>query len=287
MTLNALDLSSKESWQFVRFVDVSTGNTLAAYTNKDSAETFEGVDYTSETALEIELPENNGTLGEAECKVRLPISDAFTQSISFPTAIAPMEIYVTEFARGTGAASAIVRPFQGQVDVIRKNALGRIGFLEVSAIPIKARLQIALGEPCNHQCINNLGEGRCGVILNAGNQGRLTVSISAIDGKKVTLTTSIATGLQDRFYQGGYMQVGGLTLGITLWRNEIEGNKQDFFLSRRPPDSWLVASVTLVAGCDKTIETCRSRWNGEEFFNGRGYAMPSYHPNYEDGGDRQ
>jgi hypothetical protein len=71
------------------------------------------------------------------------------------------------------------------------------------------------------------------------------------------------------------------------WRNEVEGDKQVFFMNRRPPSSWIGAIVTLFAGCDKTIETCRDRFGNEEHFNGRGYSMPAYHPNFEDGGARQ
>lgn len=287
MVLNALDAPTKETWQFVKFTNAETGAVLAAYTDRDSDTEFEGQNYTSETALEVQLPENNGLLNEAPCNFVLPLLAGFLTDVSAGIPHPPVYVDVVEFIRADGYSSVALRTFSGLVSAVKRNATGRRNFVSMSALPVKARLQtITLGEPCNHQCINRLGDGRCGVPLVAGPNKR-TIQISAIDGTQVTVSTAIDSGLQDRFYQRGFMRLNGLEIGIQVWRNESNGDKQIFFMNRRPPVSWIRINIELFAGCDKTIETCRSRFNNEERFNGRGYHMPAYHPNFEDGGARQ
>lgn len=287
MVLNALDAPVKETWQYVKFINVATNAVLAAYTDRDSDTEFEGTIYSSETSLEILLPENNGLLNEAPCNVVLPLVAGFPTDLTsgLPYPLVYME--VVEFVRAEGFSAVNLRTFSGLVAGARRNQAGRRNFIALSALPIKAQLQtVTLGEPCNHQCINRLGDGRCQVSF-LGSPNKVTIQLSTIDGTKVTASTSIASGLEDRFYQRGYLSKDGLEIGIQVWRNESNGNKQEFFLNRRPPDSWLATNLSLFAGCDKTIETCRSRFNNESQFNGRGYAMPAYHPNFEDGGARQ
>lgn len=287
MVLNALDAPSKETWQFVRFTNESTGAVLGAFTDRDSNTEFEGQIYTSETSLEVQLPENNGLLSENPCNLVLPILAGFLTEFSSGVPHPPVYVDVVEFIRADGYSSVALRTFSGLVAGVKRNAAGRKGYVSMSALPVKARLQtVSLGEPCNHQCINRLGDGRCQVPMVA-NPNFLSVVISSIDGTAVTMSTSISSGLQDRFYQRGFLRYQGLEIGIQDWRNEVEGDKQVFFMNRRPPSSWVGIQVSLFSGCDKSVETCTSRYNNRSNFNGRGYHMPAYHPNFEDGGARQ
>lgn len=287
MVLNALDAPTKETWQFVKFTNASTAAVLATYTDRDSDTEFEGETYVSETALEVQLPENNGLLNESPCNLVLPVLAGFLTDVSSGAPHPPVYVDVVEFIRADGYSSVALRTFSGLVAAVKRNATGRKNFVSMSALPVKARLQtITLGEPCNHQCINRLGDGRCGVALVAP-PNRVVATLTSIDGTQVTVATSIQAGLEDRFYQRGFMRKDGLEIGIQIWRNESNGDKQVFFMNRRPPASWLTGQVDIFAGCDKTIETCRSRFNKEDRFNGRGYHMPAYHPNFEDGGARQ
>jgi hypothetical protein len=287
MVLNALDLSVKETWQFAKFRNAATGAVIAAYTDRDSDTEFEGQIYTSETSMEIQLPENNGLLNESPCNFVLPLLAGFPTELTSGLPYPPVYVNVVEFVRGEGVSAVAMRTFSGLVAAAKRNAAGRRNYISMSALPIKARLQtITLGEPCNHQCINRLGDARCQVPL-ISSPNKLIVQISAIDGTEVTVSSPIPAGLEDRFYQRGFFQKDGLQIGIQIWRNELQGDKQVFFLNRRPPNNWVGVNLDLFAGCDKTIETCRSRFDNESQFNGRGYHMPAYHPNYEDGGSRQ
>jgi len=287
MVLNALDAPVKETWQYVKFTNVTTSDVLAAYTDRDSDTDFEGQLYTSETSMEIQLPENNGLLNEAPCNIVLPVLAGFLTDLTSGLPQPQVNVDVVEFVKAEGYSSVVLRTFSGLVAGAKRNATGRKNYVSMSALPVKARLQtITLGEPCNHQCINRLGDGRCQVSF-LGSPNRVLINLSDIDGTQVTVSTTIPSGLEDRFYQRGFMSLDGLLIGVQIWRNEIEGDKQIFFLNRRPPTSWIGPVITLFSGCDKTIETCRSRYANEDHFNGRGYHMPAYHPNFEDGGARQ
>lgn len=287
MVVNALDAPVKETWQYVLFRNETTGAVVAAYTDRDSDTVFEGQLYLSETRMEVQLPENDGLLTDSPCNFVLPLTAGFTRDITSSSPYPRTVVDVVEFIRADGYASVALRTFSGLLVGFRRNHAGRKDYIALSALSVKSRLQgISIGEPCNHQCINRLGDGRCQVSM-LGTPRRVTVTVDAIDGQQVTLGTSIATGLEDRFYQRGYMVKDGLEISIQIWRNEVEGDKQAFFMTRRPPTSWVGTQVTLFSGCDKTAGTCDTRYGNLEHFNGRGYHMPAYHPNFEDGGSRQ
>lgn len=291
MVLNALDTPSKESWTLVKFVNEITGGVIGAVTDRDSSFYFEGTTYESVPEMEIKLPDNNGMLTESPLNLVLPLRLAFVTRLSSGIPSPRTRVEVIEFTRSDDAAASVLRPFRGRLMVARRNAGGKREFVSMSCLSVKALLQsILLGEPCTHQCLNALGDaaygGRCNVSLTAP-PNRLVVPVGTIDGTKMVISTGVPTGLVDRFYQRGYALFDGTNVGIQFWRNEIEGNRFEFFMVRRVPAEWLGQNVTIFAGCDKTIETCRARFNREQDFNGRGYAMPAYNPLLEDGASRQ
>lgn len=291
MVVNALDTSAKESWLFVKFTNEVTGNVIAAVTDRDSSTYFEGSQYVSVPEMEVKLPDNNGVLNEQPCNLVLPVRLSWVAALSSGLPFPRTRVEVVEFVRSDESSAAVLRPFRGTLVSARRNVGGRREFVGLSCLPVKAMLQTAaLGEPCNHQCLNGLGDaaigGRCGVLLTAP-PNRLVVPVDSIDGTKMVIASGVPTGLVDRFYQRGYALFDGVNIGIQIWRNEIEGNRFEFFMVRRIPDTWVGQNVTIFAGCDKTIETCRSRFNREQDFNGRGYGMPAYNPLLEDGASRQ
>lgn len=292
MVVNALDTTSKETWLYVKFTNIVTGGLIAALTDRDSSTYFEGTQYTSVPEMEVKLPDNNGMLNEQPCNLVLPLRLPWVEELSSGLPYPSVRVEVVEFVRSDDSSAAVLRPFRGSLISARRNVGGRREFVGLSCLPIKAQLQtIALGEPCNHQCLNALGDaqflgGRCGANMSIS-PNRLIVPVGSIDGTKMVISTGVPTGLEDRFYQRGYAIFNGTNVGIQIWRNEITGNRFEFFMVRRIPNSWVGQNVTIYAGCDKTIETCRARFNREQDFNGRGYAMPAYDPLREDGASRQ
>lgn len=289
-SFEALDLPEKETWQYVKFINTGTGATLAAYTDLDSNVEFEGTQYSSIPEMQVTLPDNNGLLNEAECEIALPILAGFATNISSGLPHPETRVEVVEFIRGDGGAtpSTVLRTFKGIITNAKRNARGLPGVVAIYAQPVKSRIQtITLGLPCMHHCINRLGDAACKVDMT-GSPRKVNATVNTIDGRKVTIVAGpVPDGLGDRFYERGYLEFEGLQIMVRTWRDEVNGNKNEFFLARRPPLSWAGAQLVIFAGCDKTIETCRARYNNEENFNGAGFAMPAYHPNYEDGGEHQ
>jgi uncharacterized phage protein (TIGR02218 family) len=284
----SIDQAEKESFFLVRFENEFTGGVFVALTTLDSDFTFEGQLYTSETRMTIGLPRNDGALSDEPCVVGIPRSLQFAQDISSGQRYPSTRMVVIEVVKGDGpTATTVNRPFQGRMSLARRKVGGRSETITVSAVSIKGRLEgIPLGLPCMQNCINRLGDGYCQKSL-VGSPLTVTIQLSAIDGAQVTASTSISSGLEDRFYQRGYMSKDGFEFMVRDWRNEVEGDKQVFQLVRQPPASWIGTNITLVAGCDKTERTCDVRHGNITRFRGPGARMLAYNPLYEDGSTRQ
>jgi len=114
-------------------------------------------------------------------------------------------------------------------------------------------------------CSADLGDARCGVSLAAA-PFRVTCSVLVVEGAS-TLRLS-ATGLDSGWFTGGALHAAGRRL-CTI-RDHAERDGHAFInawtqLSATP----LVGSlVTLVAGCDKSFETCRARFANQHNFRG-------------------
>lgn len=292
----AVELASKESYFLVSF-EYAGGLGEVFYTDWTSDVVFAGKIYLSTPDMEIDLPTNDGMFGEQVCNVSIPLDpdpDHFTQRISAGLAHAPVTVTVREITRSTtpGPSQNVDKPFIGQIERSIRNTRGRVDKIKLQCLPVKARLaDIALGVPTEVTCGNDLGDALCKVDLSDDNR-TVSVVITTIDGQEVIISTNATVeGKPDRFFHRGFMQFEGLSITIRDW---VDANPLTFELVEQPPDHWLGETVTLVAGCDHSIATCRTRFlppggapvgtqGNESNFNGRGFAMPTYHPNFEEG----
>lgn len=292
MATEALDTPQKNTWQVVKFNDAADGTLLAAFTDRDSDEVFEGVTYTSEPSMQVTLTERDGMLSsDTPSKINLPTSPinatagqlAFLAQISSGQPYQEVEVNIVEISSSDSAPKSVLRTFRGELIFLEENAKESADVLTFEAVSDKQKLQpIKLGLPANHQCNNALGDRFCQVIISSFTH---VLAITNIDGKVVTCS-GVPDSLGDGFFRAGYLFVGSLRVRIHNWRDEVEGDKTKFFMQERVPTRWNGNSVTAVAGCDKSVETCRDKFDNEEHINPWGYAMPEYHPVYEDGGGR-
>lgn len=269
--MTALDLAVKEAITLVEFTyGLSSASRYTDYTDEI---VFNGQTYLSQPAIEVKWPVNKGTFEEAPCKIALP-NDAFALAIASGIAFSPAYVVVRELTRDFigPASSKVLIPFRGRVTRTFKNFQGRDDKILFEALAIKSRLNFPVSIPCNHHCAWTLFGRGCGLagISNTG-------TITAINGKEVTIAGLAPQA--GKYYQRGYVQRDGLRIPIHNWDT---ADPTKFYLSRFPPSTWLAALVGVVPGCDKTIETCRSRWANEANFGGIGYAIPAYHPVFED-----
>lgn len=276
---NAIDLAPKEVFQTLHFI---YGDTPTHKTYTDRSSDFvadDGLNYVSTPNIEVDLPDNDGGLAEKEVKITMLV-DAFTGVLGSTSRHAPVKLIVREYTMPAvgGPGATVKTTFVGRVSRTVKNHQGQSNLVLIQAIPFKSRLGFPLGFSCNHECENALGDALCKVDMNADGRTQTGV-LDAVDGKIATI--SGLTLKPDRFWHRGYVQFDGLTIMIQEWR---AADAQTFVLVRRPPSSWIGQPIQVFAGCDKSKGTCALRYNNEDNFNGPGFAIPAYSPNFENPG---
>jgi hypothetical protein len=266
----------KEGFVLVTFFYGDSLGTQARYTDWDQP--FLG--HTSEPRMSLSIPENTGTFDKRELRIILP-EDIFATRASSGVPHSPMYVQIEELTQGlfTGDQSSQKVLYSGRVIRTSKNYQGQNGKVGFFCLPIKSRLDVSMGLPCNHHCAWTLFKGGCGVVA-----APISAEIVSQDGTELTVTNGpvLAKGAADaRYWKRGYMSKDGLRISIRDYDGATDTGL--FYMARPVPTDWLGGSndIVFTPGCDKTIETCRARWNGEQYFMGLGYAIPAYNPNFE------
>jgi len=268
----------KEGFIIVTFFYGTGLGTQAKYTDWDQP--FLGA--TSEPRMSLSIPENTGTFDKRELRVVLPL-DIFTNRASTGVPHSPIYVVIEELTQGlfTGDQSSQKILYTGRVIRTTRNYQGmnnKVGFF---CLPIKSRLDISMGLPCNHHCAWTLFKGGCGVSQGAF---QITAEIDSVDGSEITVSdaTMLSKGAADaRYWKRGYAEKDGLRISIRDYDGATDTSK--LYMARPVPTDWVGGSsdILFVPGCDKTVETCRARYSAEQYFMGLGYAIPAYSPNFE------
>lgn len=286
MTNRAIEQNEKSTYQLVRFTWNEDGQVGPAgeinYTDWTSPVIDdEGVTYDPRPTMEVKIPKNTGDLGDESVTIDLTLEAGFLTDMTNGLPHATVTCTISEISRPTSATPQRTRSitFQGTVTLATRNANGRKNQVRLTAKSPKARMSnIAIGSPCNIQCGNNFGDGRCAVDVSLG-ANAFFVTIASIDGR--TFTTTFDPGHfnpDPKYFHRGWVRYGGLRIMVRDWNSS---SPREFVLVRQPPASWVGKSVLVTSGCDKSVETCRSRYDNEEHFNGPGFAMPGYLPIFE------
>ena len=272
----------KEGFILVTFFHGDSLATQERYTDWD--QDFLG--HSSEPRMALSIPENEGTFDKRELRITLPL-DVFVTRASSSVPHSPIFVIVEELTQGlfTGDQASQKILYAGRVVRTIRNYQGQNGKAAFFALPVKSRLDIPMGLPCNHHCAWTLFKGGCGIVESSFDE--ITEIISK-DGTEVTITDVAVTtpGSTDaRYWKRGYAEKDGLRIAIRDYDGDTDITK--FYTVRPVPTDWVGGSndIRIVPGCDKTVETCIARYNAEQFFLGLGYAIPAYQPNYEDPGD--
>lgn len=229
--------------------------------------------YSATPTMTVKLPENGGTFEERTLEIEMTL-DAFNDPLSNGSPHSPVFVTVREITRAlTGGPQATdLIAFKGRVVRTIRNYQGRSNRVLIKALPIKSRIDFPLALNIGHHCPWTVFGRGCG--LNPVSF-RVNGVIDAIDGKEITTSTVAVTGQADKYWHRGYLEFGGLKISIQNWSSS---DPTHVYLTSQPPDSWLGATVVFLPGCDKTIETCRSRFLNEEHFGAIGHAIPPYNP---------
>lgn len=147
----------------------------------------------------------------------------------------------------------------------------RSGQFEIRGLLTRGDTRI--GEYYAAQCRADLGDSRCTVALAAFTT---TGTVSAVEtqGK---IRAILAADFSNGFFTHGVMTfTSGDNTGISmeiLNQFAYGGGEDSLFLALRMPyDIQVTDTFDLVAGCDKTIATCRSKFNNIKNFRGEPFV---------------
>jgi hypothetical protein len=223
--------------------------------------------WVAEPAMEIEMPKMDGGAQHSQCRITMPmLRPAKELGEVYPWPLTLVEIEEVDLSNPTDTRNTV---FFGEVRDAVRNPDGQPGLVRITIDDIKKYLDRSLGIVCGTTCSHSFGDKNCCVELDTiREQG----TIQSIDGNNLVISGVNTT---TRYWHRGEVVVGGLRIMVR------DQDSSSFTLVKPAPPWWLGQTATLTPGCDKTIETCRTKWDNEEHFGGFGHAIPAYHPIFE------
>jgi len=282
--MSALAQVHKHSWLAYRFTyGDRSAPTYSRYTDYPSSVIGpDGALYTSRPQIGIKPIKYSGVFNETPVKIKMDVgaADSFTDRISSGEPHSPITVDIWEIVDPApgNLPKQVLHLFNGDVQIVSKNADGHSGVIEIEVAGLKNQLEVPLGIPLLPHCVWTFTKRGCALSpTGLAETGTLTALLST-DKQIATITgLSSHTG---KYWHRGYVEVDGLRILIRDWNSTAATT---FMLGQEPPARWVGVTVSVFPGCDKQLTTCRTRWNNEEHFGGAGFAVPAYHPVVENG----
>lgn len=254
--------------------------------------TYDGETYNPVPQMDVKVPASTGSLEEGAFEVTFAL-DKINTFDDMLAGIKSAPVFLTihqqtvpnadDPLKTAEATTTHTLGYNLRLSQSTRNPTRRSGIAKFQFVTAKATMGTQMGIPANFQCAWTLFGRGCD--LEVVEETATLVSIDATDPKKITMSDfthpMVAPGgTPGRFWRGGYVERDGIRIKIRDWDPTFN---QIFHLVRKPPTVWtgIADGIRLVAGCDKTIETCRERWDNEARFMGCGYRMVDYHPTHE------
>lgn len=247
---------------------ITIGSTVYRYTSGEdvitvAANTFDPVEGIERSALTLGGPSDN--IGSIS--ITLPAANAVAQQYiqSIPGQLASVEI--DRYQRGDGSTARI---FEGRIRAVTFSEGGYKAVMDVlptfegisQEIP-----RFRFSSLCNHV----LYDDRCQVDDTSSSFRLSSAACTAVSGRTITVTGADANG--DGFYTGGFVEnaAGDDRRLILDQTGEVLTLMLPFSVSP------LSTNVTVFAGCDHTVETCRDKFDNVVNFGGFPY-VPTKNP---------
>lgn len=248
--------------------------TYLRLTNFTSVLVYDGNTYTAAPELDVTFPPFGGTLKDEICDVVAKISiDTLFDDLTSGYRHSKVTLTITEvlFEREDDLEPEIV--YVGELDKGFRNYQGKPEQVKFEFTTIKNELESALGLVAGHHCVWQPFERGCELdIADFTDSGTIT----DIDGKTITITgLGAQTG---KYYHRGSVKYDGLEMMVRDWDASAP---TIFEMGAEPPPSWLGKTVDVIAGDDRTIDTCRNRFGNENRFTAIGYGIPAHNPQIE------
>lgn len=255
MTFDAFEISAADG-QPVELYEFGLGNETFRFTSTEDVIVDGSLSYSP-----IEISRSQILLGSEQRKdVVTATMPAGTAPASRYAAIVPgqkLTLTIKRLHRTDGGSPQAVTIFKGEVRAV---AYTRSNFeAQLSVVPLSQGLsreapRFTYQGLCNHI----LYDSRC-TVSQSGFQ--FDGPVAAVSGAVITVTG--ANGKVDGFYDGGFAQLG--TSDFRLILSHV-GN--DLTLLLAFPSDITGSTISIFAGCDHTIATCKTKFDNVANYGG-------------------
>jgi len=159
---------------------------------------------------------------------------------------------------------------------LRKGRLGQVrverNAFHVETLGLMQQLSTSIGSLTSPGCRNQLGDARCGVVLNGGSPAYTFLgTITLVDADTITLEDTGLTQVSNYFQNGLITFDSGANDGIA---REVKSSTALGVVVLQLPFPYVVQvgdTFSIAAGCNKRLETCRDKFANVVNFNGEPY----------------
>lgn len=262
------DLLQKPAKQHATLFTLSWHITVVRYTDWTEDIVSGGQTFLSEPRIGIKLPAESGGVNERPATLSWPTTIPPADTLVAQSVHAQVSVLVTELIPGDD--TTLFTLYNGFVNRARRGRRGDKNVASLQLNSIKGLLRSPLGIPAMRTCAWRFGDSNCQKVVvpdlqESGTIATLTDDVLTISGLTTTATAN--------YWFRGYLDVDGERISIRRF-----DTPDVFYMARRPPTDWNGKSVTATPGCDKTLSTCKERWDNLEHFGALGFKMPPRHP---------
>ena len=232
---------------------------VLGFTDHDRDLTFEGIDYQANAALDG---------AELEKKLGLSPDNGAVSGALQSTAISERDLLDGRYDDAEIRAWLVNWEVVSQREIIFAGFLGQIeisdGQFDVELRSFSDRLNLPLGRRYLMKCGTELGSVPCGVHLGDPAYSSLAIV-------KRVVGTTISVELSDTYVEGwfarGTAEIEGRKFRIS--EDKTDGSTRSLILPDIPRGALKDGDVfPIVAGCDKSTETCREKFSNLLNFQG-------------------
>lgn len=269
----ALDIDASPTNQIIALVTFTWGNsTLLRYCAAVSDLTISPHTFTAVPELEITPGKQDGGTTDQPYQIIMPstLPPAATLKRIYAHANVRCSIQTWDPSDGT----TIREVFVGDVVGVTLNPSGRTGLVKLDIAGVKALLDASFGIIATTTCAWTFCDKSCGLLVADLQESRNVVSLTG----RVLEVDALSMGSHVDWYREGWVTFDDLTIKIA----DYPAADNKLTMQRLPPPEWVGAAVTVMPGCDKTVDQCgHDKWNNLERRVALGEKMLSYDPRYQ------
>lgn len=257
--------SSQQGGTPVELYTITIGATILRYTSAEDDFTEAGDEFRAVPIQREKLSAGGQDARVQSLVLTLPGDDPLARRYITSVPGTPALVAIERLHREDGASPEVVRIFEGEIESVAFEKEGRVAKLQLQPrIAAQSRPVPRFGYQglCNNVVYDDL--------CRADDTDPLfrlsSATVTAESGNDITVAGAGARG--DNYYTGGYVEAGG-GADFRLVLRQI-GNV--LTLSLPFTAAVLGTQVTVLAGCDHTIATCKAKFDNVINFGGFAYV---------------